>query len=64
MHYCKKFTGLMILIMYALLKKKKKKTDMSFGSPSQKFQLAGMKFEGHQGMGGPSPGGNEMVMYS
>lgn len=37
--------------------------DMSFGSPSQKFQLAGMNFEGHQGMGGPTPGGmvpNEM----
>ncbi len=52
-----------MLIMYALLKK----TDMSFGSPSQKFQLAGINFEGHQGMGGPSPGGmvtNEMVMYS
>ncbi|XP_016107784.1 splicing factor, proline- and glutamine-rich-like isoform X1 [Sinocyclocheilus grahami] len=37
--------------------------DMPFGSPSQKFQLTGMNFEGHQGMGGPAPGGmvpNEM----
>lgn len=37
--------------------------DMPFGSPSQKFPLAGMNFEGHQGMGGSAPGGmvsNEM----
>ncbi|XP_073678595.1 splicing factor, proline- and glutamine-rich [Garra rufa] len=36
--------------------------DMPFGSPSQKFQLAGMNF-GDQGMGGPASGGmvpNEM----
>lgn len=40
---------------------------MPFGSPSQKFPLAGMNFEGHQGMGGQASGGmvsNEMVMYS
>ncbi|XP_016385846.1 splicing factor, proline- and glutamine-rich-like isoform X2 [Sinocyclocheilus rhinocerous] len=39
--------------------------DMPFGSPSQKFQLTGMNFEGHQGMGGPAPGGmvpNEMLV--
>ncbi|XP_077052199.1 splicing factor, proline- and glutamine-rich isoform X1 [Siphateles boraxobius] len=38
-------------------------TDMQFGSPGQKFPLAGMNFEGHQGMGGSAPGGmasNEM----
>uniref|UniRef100_A0A8C0Y9Y2 Splicing factor proline/glutamine-rich n=1 Tax=Cyprinus carpio carpio TaxID=630221 RepID=A0A8C0Y9Y2_CYPCA len=37
--------------------------DMPFGSPSQKFPLTGMNFEGHQGMGGTTPGGmapNEM----
>ncbi|XDV34810.1 hypothetical protein PO909_004928 [Leuciscus waleckii] len=37
--------------------------DMPFGSPGQKFPLAGMNFEGHQGMGGSAPGGmasNEM----
>uniref|UniRef100_A0A4W4F1V5 RRM domain-containing protein n=1 Tax=Electrophorus electricus TaxID=8005 RepID=A0A4W4F1V5_ELEEL len=37
--------------------------DMPFGSPNQKFQLAGMNFDGHQGMAGPAPGGmvpNEM----
>uniref|UniRef100_A0A672RKT1 Splicing factor, proline- and glutamine-rich-like n=1 Tax=Sinocyclocheilus grahami TaxID=75366 RepID=A0A672RKT1_SINGR len=37
--------------------------DMPFGSPSQKFPLAGMNFEGLQGMGGQAPGGmvpNEM----
>uniref|UniRef100_A0A8C1GUX3 Splicing factor proline/glutamine-rich n=1 Tax=Cyprinus carpio TaxID=7962 RepID=A0A8C1GUX3_CYPCA len=41
--------------------------DMAFGSPSQKFPMAGMNFEGHQGMGGQASGGmvpNEMVMYS
>lgn len=40
---------------------------MPFGSPGQKFPLAGMNFEGHQGMGGSAPGGmasSEMVMYS
>ncbi|XP_077052202.1 splicing factor, proline- and glutamine-rich isoform X4 [Siphateles boraxobius] len=40
-------------------------TDMQFGSPGQKFPLAGMNFEGHQGMGGSAPGGmasNEMVI--
>jgi len=39
---------------------------MSFGSPGQKFPLTGMKFEGHQGMSGSTPGSmasNEMVMY-
>ncbi|XP_067268098.1 splicing factor, proline- and glutamine-rich isoform X1 [Chanodichthys erythropterus] len=38
-------------------------SDMPFGSPSQKFPLAGMNFEGHQGMGGQASGGmvsNEM----
>uniref|UniRef100_A0A8C1IB69 Splicing factor proline/glutamine-rich n=1 Tax=Cyprinus carpio TaxID=7962 RepID=A0A8C1IB69_CYPCA len=37
--------------------------DMAFGSPSQKFPMAGMNFEGHQGMGGQASGGmvpNEM----
>ncbi|XP_066530318.1 splicing factor, proline- and glutamine-rich isoform X2 [Hoplias malabaricus] len=37
--------------------------DMPFGSPNQKFQLAGMNFDSHQGMSGPSAGGmvpNEM----
>ncbi|XP_016298826.1 splicing factor, proline- and glutamine-rich-like [Sinocyclocheilus anshuiensis] len=37
--------------------------DMPFGSPSQKFPLAGINFEGLQGMGGQAPGGmvpNEM----
>ncbi|XP_026087329.1 splicing factor, proline- and glutamine-rich-like [Carassius auratus] len=37
--------------------------DMAFGSPGQKFPLAGMNFEGHQGMGGQASGGmvpNEM----
>ncbi|KAA0710422.1 Splicing factor, proline- and glutamine-rich 100 kDa DNA-pairing protein [Triplophysa tibetana] len=37
--------------------------DMSYGSPNQKFQLAGMNFDAHQGLGGAAPGGmasNEM----
>ncbi|XP_072532070.1 splicing factor, proline- and glutamine-rich isoform X2 [Salminus brasiliensis] len=37
--------------------------DMPFGSPNQKFQLSGMNFDSHQGMGGPASGGmvpNEM----
>ncbi|KAI5607749.1 splicing factor, proline- and glutamine-rich [Silurus asotus] len=37
--------------------------DMPFGSNNQKFPLARMGFEGHQGLGGPVPGGmvpNEM----
>ncbi|XP_076864667.1 splicing factor, proline- and glutamine-rich isoform X2 [Brachyhypopomus gauderio] len=37
--------------------------DMPFGAPNQKFQLAGMNFDGHQGMAGPASGGmvpNEM----
>uniref|UniRef100_A0A671S2D3 Splicing factor, proline- and glutamine-rich-like n=1 Tax=Sinocyclocheilus anshuiensis TaxID=1608454 RepID=A0A671S2D3_9TELE len=40
--------------------------DMPFGSPSQKFPLAGINFEGLQGMGGQAPGGmvpNEMVIW-
>uniref|UniRef100_A0A8C1GUJ8 Splicing factor proline/glutamine-rich n=1 Tax=Cyprinus carpio TaxID=7962 RepID=A0A8C1GUJ8_CYPCA len=39
--------------------------DMAFGSPSQKFPMAGMNFEGHQGMGGQASGGmvpNEMAI--
>lgn len=39
---------------------------MSYGSPNQKFQLAGMNFDAHQGLGGAAAGGmasNEMVMY-
>ncbi|KAI4904988.1 hypothetical protein NFI96_017069 [Prochilodus magdalenae] len=40
--------------------------DMPFGSPSQKFQFAGMNFDSHQGMGGPASGGmpNEMIGFS
>ncbi|KAG9279684.1 splicing factor, proline- and glutamine-rich-like isoform X1 [Astyanax mexicanus] len=37
--------------------------DMPFGSSNQKFQLSGMNFDGHQGMGGAGAGGmvpNEM----
>ncbi|XP_030645245.1 splicing factor, proline- and glutamine-rich isoform X2 [Chanos chanos] len=30
--------------------------DLPFGSPNQKFPLAGMGFDGHQGMGGAAPG--------
>uniref|UniRef100_A0A8C0Y2K8 Splicing factor proline/glutamine-rich n=1 Tax=Cyprinus carpio carpio TaxID=630221 RepID=A0A8C0Y2K8_CYPCA len=40
--------------------------DMAFGSPSQKFPMAGMNFEGHQGMGGQASGGmvpNEMMRW-
>uniref|UniRef100_A0A8C0Y6B1 Splicing factor proline/glutamine-rich n=1 Tax=Cyprinus carpio carpio TaxID=630221 RepID=A0A8C0Y6B1_CYPCA len=40
--------------------------DMAFGSPSQKFPMAGMNFEGHQGMGGQASGGmvpNEMLNH-
>ncbi|KAK3525449.1 hypothetical protein QTP86_031540 [Hemibagrus guttatus] len=39
--------------------------DMPFGANNQKFPLARMNFDGHQGLGGPVAGGmvpNEMVM--
>lgn len=39
---------------------------MPFGSNSPKFPLGRVSFDGHQGLGGPVPGGmvpNEMVMY-
>lgn len=38
---------------------------MPFGSNNQRFPLARMGFDGHQGLGGPVAGGmvpNEMVM--
>lgn len=40
--------------------------DMPFGANNQKFPLARMNFDGHQGLGGPVAGGmvpNEMVTY-